>query len=357
MSVRRAFAWAGLVAGLLASALVAAEPASTSASTPASTPASAAEPAAASSTSTPASPPAAPASDAPLPCPAPVALPAPEDVQRGLRAAVDRGALWRVSQGGRVSWLYGTIHVAKFEWMFPGPQVLAALKGADRVALEMDMTDPALVGRLQRLASPRPNAPSLPAALALRLARDAERACVPSESIAALRPEMAAVTVSIGVARRLGLEAAYGIDPMLAVLAHRWAKDVRSLETPESQMALIVSDDPRKTVQSVAEMLDEVEKGGAERQIERLAGDWRDGRVDDIARYAEWCDCVTTPDQRRQLRHLLDDRNPAMARQLATWHRDGRSVFVAVGILHMVGPKGLPALLAAQGFTVERVAF
>ena len=45
-----------------------------------------------------------------------------------------------------------------------------------------------------------------------------------------------------------------------------------------------------------------------------------------------------------------------MVDRIVQWHGQGRSPFVAVGTLHMVGPLGLPTLLKARGFQVERVS-
>jgi uncharacterized protein len=81
------------------------------------------------------------------PCPPQPAPLTPAAVEQGLRSAVDRGLLWRISKGGRSSWLYGTLHVGRQPWMFPGPQVREALQSADRVALELDLLDPAVMGR------------------------------------------------------------------------------------------------------------------------------------------------------------------------------------------------------------------
>ena len=53
---------------------------------------------------------------------------------------------------------------------------------------------------------------------------------------------------------------------------------------------------------------------------------------------------------------MLDDRNPGLADGIDRLHREGRRVFAAVGALHMAGPRGLLRLLAARGFTVERLA-
>ena len=52
---------------------------------------------------------------------------------------------------------------------------------------------------------------------------------------------------------------------------------------------------------------------------------------------------------------LLKNRNEAWARALTVEMRGNGVELVNVGALHMIGKDGLPALLKARGFTVERV--
>ena len=104
-------------------------------------------------------------------------------------------------------------------------------------------------------------------------------------------------------------------------------------------------------------MLDEMEGGKGAALLQRLAGDWRRGDLDDLDAYASWCGCLRTAEQRADFAKLVDERNPPMADRIVQWHDEGRVLFVAVGSLHMIGPAGLPALLKARGFAVERVAF
>ena len=52
-----------------------------------------------------------------------------DNLSAGIRTAKDHGFLWRVTKDGRSSYLYGTIHAAKAEWMYPGPVTLDALQG------------------------------------------------------------------------------------------------------------------------------------------------------------------------------------------------------------------------------------
>jgi len=299
----------------------------------------------------------APAASAPAACPPGPGVPTRDEVAAGMRAATDHGPLWKATKDGRAVYLYGTIHVAKASWMYPGPQVLRAIQESDTIALEVDLSDPGMLARLQKAVLRTPGSPVLPAALEQRLLADMAAACVVPATFAPMRPEMQATTLEVMQGRGLGLYAEYGIDMFLAGLGRGMNKPLRSLETPESQAELLVSDDPAETARAVRAVLDELEGGKAPAMLGRLASDWERGDVDDMAAYASWCGCMDTPEQRADFHKLIVERNPLMADKIVQWHAEGRRLFVAVGTLHMVGPAGLPTLLRTRGFQVERVPF
>ncbi len=290
-------------------------------------------------------------------CPPPALAPSPDQAAQGARDATDNGLLWKATKGGRTAYLYGTIHVAKLAWIFPGPKTLAALRASDVVALELNLVDPAVIERLRQAIAARPGAPALAPELQARLTAQMAAACIAPDTLAPLRPEMQAVTIQVMQGRGLGLYPDYGIDEAMALFAVNLRKPVRALETPEMQAALLVSDDPRETAETVEGVMDELEGGKSPQMLERLAGDWQRGDLADLDAYASWCECLDTPQQRADFHKLVGERNPLMADKIVQWLAEGRSLFVAVGSLHMVGKDGLPALLKARGFQVERVVF
>jgi uncharacterized protein YbaP (TraB family) len=271
-----------------------------------------------------------------------------------MRDAIDRGFLFRLNKGGRSSWLYGTIHVAQQAWMFPGPRLREALLAADQVALELDLTDPDIVRRLMGVINAAPGAAPLPAALAERLAQQAAAVCAGPE-LAALKPEMQAMTLSLLAARRSGLEPAYGIDGFLAGFARQAQKPVLSLESPESQIGLLLQPTPEATAEFVSRALDELGSQQAAATLGRIAAAWDRSDWGELGRYAEWCGCMDTEEERQLMRRLLDERNVVIAGRIGALHAAGTRLFAGVGALHLIGPQGLPALLAAQGFEVEQV--
>lgn len=296
---------------------------------------------------------------APTDCPPSPSMPTAEERARAAEQARDRGFLWRISKGGKSSYLYGTIHLAKKEWMVPGPRVSAALRASQVVAFELDITDTALMRRLQSGLAAQPGEPGadLPADLAARLRERVRAACAPPEMMSAMSPEMVGATLVLMSARRDGLDASYGIDPALAHVARSLKKTVISLETPELQLKLMRSTSAAELREGMDKMLGDLEHDRARPLLLRVARVWAEGRADELERYREWCECADSERERTTLKAMLDDRNPAMADRIDALHAEGKTVFAAVGSLHMFGPAALPALMAERGYRVERIEF
>ena len=289
-------------------------------------------------------------------CPPVAQMPDAATLQAQMRTARDRGMLWRVEKKGRTSWLYGTIHVAEQGWMVPGPTVMKALRDSDTLALELNMLDPNVQGAIMSAMLAKPDTKPLPQPLLDRLDQLKQRECIGAE-VAAMRPDAQVLTLATLMARREGLDPSYGIDLTLAGLATGMRKPVIGLESVQTQIRELVSDDPEKVLETVSTGLDQLERKDAPAILTALARAWSDGRMGLLESYPEWCECVTTPAERREYARMIDGRNPGIARSMVKEITSGKRLFAAVGALHMIGENGLPALLRKQGFVVTRVEF
>jgi uncharacterized protein YbaP (TraB family) len=158
-------------------------------------------------------------------------------------------------------------------------------------------------------------------------------------------------------ARREGLEPAYSIDMALIVWGQRLGKQITSLETVESQLALFETPSSSDLKRALQEGLDALEKQSALEIIRRIARVWSESSLDELSSYPQWCDCMNTPEQKTTMKRLMDDRNLGMADKIDALHQQGQRVFAAVGSLHMVGPQSVPELMARRGYEVARVKF
>ena len=293
---------------------------------------------------------------APAACPPEALQPTAAQIEEGTRNARDRGFLWRATKDGRTSYLYGTMHVGKLAWMFPGPEVSKAARSSDVIALELDILDPDITGRLQAGMTRRPDR-ALPEALNRRLRVQIEAACLPPDLLAQADPEMVATTLTMMAARKQGLDPAYAVDAVYAGMARSLGKTVSSLETPELQLKLLLGGSPAESQAAVESALDDLESGEASPLLARMAEVWAGGRLGEMESYEKWCQCLETNADRVMMRRMLDERNPGLAKGIDAIHASGKTVFAAVGTLHMIGKLGLPALLTERGYKVERVAF
>ena len=296
------------------------------------------------------------AAQGPAACPPEAKIPSPAQVEAGMKNARDRGFLWRATKDGRTSYLYGTIHVGRPEWLFPGPEVMRAVHASGTIALELDVLDPALVQRLQE-GTKRKADEVVPKNTERRLQAQLKAACLPGDLLQALAPVMVATTLTVMSGRKGGLDPAYAVDAVYAGLGRSLGKPVQSLETPELQLGLLVGGTAAESQAAIDAALDDLESGKAAPMLARMAEVWAAGRLGELETYERWCECLETQADRAMMQKLLDERNPGLAAGIDAIHASGRTVFAAVGSLHMIGRLGLPALMAGRGYKVERVGF
>lgn len=271
----------------------------------------------------------------------------------GMRNARDRGVLWKLEYKGVTSWLYGTIHVGRAHWVYPGPALVRALASVQTLALEMDITDPATVRALRDLP-PGTKTPLLSAQTQQRIRVQVERQCLSRGALSTMHPVMQVGLLAAMAQRSDGLDPAWAQENMLAGFAKGMGLKVVALETPQQQMLALIPRDPNESLEIVEDTLKRLEDGRVRKELNHIVQAWEHGDLDDLAAYEKWCDCLNTPTDRANLRRILDDRNPQMADGIAALAMKG-PVLAAVGALHMTGQQALPQLLERRGIKVTRV--
>jgi uncharacterized protein len=268
--------------------------------------------------------------------------------------AKDAGFLWQIEKDGRTSHLYGTMHILPRHLAIPGAKTMQALAASDIAAFEINILDQALVNELQERIKQGPNTMQVNAQQAARFKQLSEKLCTVMLTDKPWPWVYQYVQLTLAEARNIGLEAMFGREVILTLLATNLKKAIVSLETPQVQAdALSLGwDIPTSTLNKY---LDDLENGNASRILRSMMGYWVNHQLEQLENVDAWCECKDDPAQKRLLIQINDGRNPALASEIDRIHQSGKTVFAAVGALHMTGQAALPKLLAQKGYRVARV--
>lgn len=276
----------------------------------------------------------------------------------GLATAAGPLFLWelRDAGGGLRAWLYGTIHVCDAA-CFPLPdEVRAALSTADSLALELDLSDPAVMQRLGEAALLPAGGrlqTQLPAALWPRLVLAATRMGLPAEAVQRLQPWMLSTLLTVRLADTVGFRTDQGVDLWLAGVAKAANKPLWALETVERQIAALSGGGDAAQLAALTEAVELIESGEARAYFQRMLAAWRAGdaaALDHLLR-EELSSEAMVP----LFVEMLDRRNREMADTLIQHLAKGGRPFVAVGAGHFGGASGLLAELTGRGYRLRQV--
>ena len=268
------------------------------------------------------------------------------------KPAAVRPALWLVEgPGGQRAWLFGTIHALPQPVDWHSPKIDAALAGSDRLLLEVAKLDDD-AGTAQAFAG-LAESPGLPP-LSQRVPDDLRDELGTALKQDGFSPDAldryeswAAALMLQNAAMAAGKsDSANGID---RALLRSYSKPVDEFEGAAAQLAIF--DRLPEPAQRALLSATIAQPGDELAEMRKLEQAWARGDLTmiDAATSADFMD---NPDLREA---LLVSRNRAWLAKLTGLLLRGAHPFVAVGLAHLVGADGLPALLSAQGYKVTRL--
>jgi uncharacterized protein YbaP (TraB family) len=264
-----------------------------------------------------------------------------------------RGFLWRVEHAGGVLYLFGSIHLGHPDF-YPLPDAAEqAFQDSQFLVLEMDASTPesqkaaAEIGTLGML----PEGQALEDVLApdryRHLLDSLEELGLPIASFSRTRPWLLATAISVIKFQSLGYEAEDGIEAYL--VGKKGDREVLELESMQEQLELLSSLDGDLFLAYTLAMLDDFDEVS-----EQMVAAWYCGQEDELA-------VIVLKDHSEQgisiaeiMERMIYDRNETMASSIEALMDSPGNHFVAVGVAHLIGPRGIPTLLRARGFDVVR---
>jgi uncharacterized protein YbaP (TraB family) len=177
-------------------------------------------------------------------------------------------------------------------------------------------------------------------------ARALEMAGMEASALDQKQPWLAEVVLTVQAMYRRNYSAENTPEGYAHYFAARNGKDIRYFDTTRQQMEFLAGANPDGDIGKFSAVLADFPNQAVREQ--RFVDAWLAG---DVAASAT---LVSTglhdlPDEWGR----LVDRNRDWAEQINDMLREKRTFFVAVGIAHLVGPQGVPALLRAKGIAVD----
>ncbi|HKY00864.1 MAG TPA: TraB/GumN family protein [Steroidobacteraceae bacterium] len=262
-------------------------------------------------------------------------------------------ALWKVTGGDNTVWLFGSVHLLPEGGFAIGNALGKAIDGAERVCLEIDPSgqDEAATTSVTLARAVDPEGRDLFELLgadADKVREAAGKAGVPLDALAMFEPWFAGLTVSLMAIQAHGYDVQHGVEQIIQAEASKAGKPSCGLETLDGQLGMLDSLPGKLQNEILLQALEEAD------DIEALIGPmldaWRRGDEAGLEKSLEE-DFEGYPELAEA---LIYRRNARWAEQVSDMLAGDDDVLVVVGAMHLVGERGLPALLEKRGYEVER---
>ena len=270
-----------------------------------------------------------------------------------------RGQLYRITHEGKVSYLFGTIHVGRDGFYPLDAEASRALLDSNTLVIELDIRQDVpfqkALARHGRYADGDVVQNHVSPATLNKMVAALTKAGLSLQSVQHYKPWLIANLLVGTELDTHGFQRSQAVEYALLAAAQKQDKSVQELESAEYQLGLFDMLDARQQEQYLVESLADLASGSSLRKSKALIDAWSSADAPGIK--AAW-QSATTGDSISagfMQRVLLGKRNPEMAANIERIMRQDKVAFVGVGLLHLVGDDGLPQLLKRRGYQVEQL--
>lgn len=273
-----------------------------------------------------------------------------QPVQVSLKANNDNNSLlWEVSGNGlkKNSYLFGTFHLLCKSDINFSSQLKTATGNADKIYMELDMDDPSvLMGGLlmMNMKEGKKLKDFYTEAEYNKLSgyfKDSLH--VPVSFLQSTKPYF---LVGMLYPKMIPCKTVSGVEEELMKLAKLQQKEIKGLETMGFQAAVFDSIPYSEQAKELLKSIDSMTV--YKKYFDTMVNVYKSQQLEKIEKLFSQSEFGM--EEHKDI--LLDDRNKNWVGQLKTIMQK-ESVFVAVGAGHLVGNKGLIALLKKEGYTVR----
>jgi uncharacterized protein YbaP (TraB family) len=266
--------------------------------------------------------------------------------------------LWEVSSLTNKVYLYGTVHAGKRDW-YPLPDAVEkALADSSVLVVEADISNKQA---MQKSAGAMTYTPPdslknhVPPEQYARMVKLLPRYGLGEAAMAELKPFMAVSLLVFAEWARSAYVAGYGVDSYLLRKAQAEAKPIVELEGIDVQVQLMDSLTDKQVQDLFRGTLDALEEDLTTEQIKGLVAAWQagdaKGLLDIARRYNEKVAGAAEFEEK-----FIWQRHPDMVKKIEAWLGERQKpYFIAVGALHLAGPRGLVEILRSHGYIVRQL--
>ena len=263
--------------------------------------------------------------------------------------------LWKVEgPGASVAYLLGSLHVLTPEFYPLSAEINQAFAASKTLVEEVDfdeMTDPAqmmnALGKAMLMDGRTLEQLVAPATFA-EVSRRAGAAGLPMVALQRMKPWLVAITLMAPSLQAAGFKADLGIDKHFFDRAKAGGLKHQALETLAYQIDRFDELPPKLQEEMLVSSMKDIDTQVS--NVREMAQQWAAGDIKGLEKAL----LAGFSDSPELYSRLLVERNRNWVPHVDTCLQQNAGCFIVVGAAHLVGPDGLPVLLARKGYKVTQ---